>query len=331
MIGVPVNTTLLLLAATAATASPMRDATRAVIKLYGAGGYARVEAYQTAVLIEGHPYALTAETTLLDSDTLVAVTGDGLRREATVARIDRRLGIAWLDLGPGSDQLPRLAANQSQSEALLGETVGVISNAFGVAAGGERPTVQAGIVMASSTADALQLETVSGASPLPGRTPLLLLDVVCSNPGAAGGAVVDREGRLIALVGAERRSAATGGWLNYAIPIDIVLNGGSPQASPDEPLPSSSIVRDPFGIILAPPITEKMPPYITHLRAGSVALAAGLMPDDLIVAIDGGSVSTRRDALRALSRAVAAENVVRIEVLRGDELLSLRLPGEPGQ
>ena len=49
---------------------------------------------------------------------------------------------------------------------------------------------------------------------------MLYLDTVTNNPGAAGGALLDRKGKLLGIIGKEFRNNQTDTWVNYAMPLN---------------------------------------------------------------------------------------------------------------
>ena len=52
-------------------------------------------------------------------------------------------------------------------------------------------------------------------------------DMIMNNPGAAGGALIDRKGNLLGVIGREIKNSLSDTWMNYAIPVtarvDITL------------------------------------------------------------------------------------------------------------
>ena len=99
--------------------------------------------------------------------------------------------------------------------AEVGSRVLAFSNLFGVATGDEPASVQHGIVAIKTRLDARR-----GAFETPYHGPVYVLDAMTNNPGAAGGALINQNGELLAILGKELRSSQNNIWLNYAIPID---------------------------------------------------------------------------------------------------------------
>src|SRR5690606_3588669 len=151
-----------------------------------------------------------------------------------------------------------------------------------------------------------QLSARRGAFESTYQGPVLVLDAITNNPGAAGGALTDAQGRLIGILGKELRSSLNNTWLNYAIPIpelsssiEAILAGRMLGRRDDEMTsrPEHSISLNDLGIILIPNVLPKTPPFIDQVRADSPAAREGLQPDDLILFVDDRLVSSSR-ALR---------------------------------
>ena len=88
------------------------------------------------------------------------------------------------------------------------------SNLFGIATGDEPVSMLHGVVSAVAPLDARR-----GAFATNFRGDVYVVDAAANNPGAAGGALTDSQGRLLGMLGKELRSSLTGTWLNYALPV----------------------------------------------------------------------------------------------------------------
>lgn len=309
-----------------------------IVKIYGQGGFRSLEGYQTGIIVDAKGHVATTNSLALNAGEVTVVFHNGLRSSANVVGADSLRDTALLKL----EQLPELMhfdLNGSQNgTSTFGETAFVVSNLFNIAAGNEPLSIQ---------------ETyLAGEVPLAPREPwaqvldgqtVLLLDSVTSNPGAQGGAVVDRQGRLLGLVGRELRSRLTGAWQNYAIPtaslqksIDRILSGtadqqGSPgtQASADRRI--NTLQR--WGFALVPSIVPRTPPYIDLVRSESAADKAGLQADDLVLMVNGyvtaSTTQVRRQLLRTtdiVSGETSNESTILLTVQRDTSIVELTLP-----
>ncbi len=320
-----------------AEASLETIATR-VVKLYGAGGVRGIEGYQTGLLVSNKDsdsagqLVLTVDGVLLESGEAIVVFSNGDRYTGQVVGSDSLTGIAvlriateetlrgfdWGDTASATDTVPA-----------PGERVHVLSNAFNIAVGGEPVSLQRGVVAA-----VVPLPAARRGPPLLAVAPVLLVDCVTSNPGTAGGAVVDLEGRLLGMVGKELKNSETGTWINYALPTPLLREALAraiiPQSQPAqrsrEATFSSSLPRlNSYGIHLIPSISVRTPAYVEQVGVGSVAAAAGLRCDDLIVLVEGRSVATTVDAQREILFFLGQEGTARLTVLRGEELIRIEL------
>ena len=183
-----------------------------MVKIYGAGGLGGLESCQSGVLISDTGHILTVFSHVLDTDYISATLFDGRRFEAKLLGADPRLDVAVLKIDAKSlphFDLRRAAAVEEGARVLA------MSNLFGVATGNEPVSVQHGTVSVVTRLDARR-----GIFETPYHGPVYVLDVVCNNPGAAGGALVTRRGELAAMLGKELRNSLNNTWLNYAVPID---------------------------------------------------------------------------------------------------------------
>jgi len=49
-----------------------------------------------------------------------------------------------------------------------------------------------------------------------------VVDAITNNPGAAGGAILTYNGKLLGMIGKQVRNAKTNTWVNYSLPIDVL-------------------------------------------------------------------------------------------------------------
>jgi serine protease Do len=152
-----------------------------------------------------------------------------------------------------------------------------------------------------------------------------------NNPGAAGGALTDRRGRLAGLLGKELRNAESNIWLNYAIPmgelmgsIDDILAGKTMPRTFDEEAqkPAEPWEIAMLGVRLVPDVLPKTPPFIDALRPDSPAARAGLQPDDLILFIGPTVVSSCTAVADELS-LIDRIDPLRLTVQRGQDLIEV--------
>jgi serine protease Do len=298
-----------------------RNAQSKIAKIYGAGGLRGMEAYQSGILISPDGHVLTVWSYVLDAGEVTVVLDDGRRATAELAGADPLTEIAVLKFDVGDDPVPHFSVADAAT-ADAGSHVLALSNLFGIATGNEPVSVVHG--------------TVSAVAPLAARRgsfstrfqgEVYVVDAATNNPGAAGGALVDVQGRLLGMLGKEVRSELTNTWLNFALPVGAYqtvvedILAGRYLAAPLDDLtrPDEPLSLDQLGIVTVSDVVTRTPPFIDRVVFESVADRAGLRADDLIVMVDGHVVNSCRELTDYVARYEQDAEVV-LTVLRGDEL-----------
>lgn len=306
---------------------------KAVVKLFGAG-VGNLDSYGSGVLVSAEGHVLTVWNHLINTGYLSVVTYDGRKRTAKVTGTNKEYDIAVLklDSNPG-DQFPFVDLSET-SAADVGDTVLTFSNMFHVATGNEPVSVVHGIVAAR-----VPLRAGQGRWDFPLRKPVLIIDAVTNNSGAAGGLVTLTDGTPAGLTGREIRHRESNTWVNYAVPLQLLrdvvetLKSGQPlepsTAANDKPLPPLTdrqlTVR--FGMTLSPNVLERTPAYVDFVVRGSAAESCGLQRGDLIVLVDD-SVITSVSALQQSLATRRTGQPVSLTVSREELLhvLNMRVP-----
>ena len=306
----------------------IRTAQTKVVKIYGAGGLRQLEAYQSGILISPEGHVLTALSYVLDTDDLAVMLHNGRKYQAEFLGSDPITDLALLKLPVEEEKLPffNLKSNTAHQRAPPGQRILALSNLYSIATGDEQVSVLQGVVTAIAP-----LKARRGAYQANYRGDIYVLDAYANNPGAAGGALVDWQGRLLGILGKELRSEVTGTWLNYALPTDSLvstvddLRAGRFTRTPAELPPSvESHTTEALGISLIPNVLPRTPPYIDTVRRGSPAEKAGLRPDDLVVFVADQPVDSHRAVLDHLDQLEQAEPVT-LSVLRDGDLQEFTL------
>lgn len=295
-----------------------------IVKIVGSGGFQGLEPYQSGFLISSDGLILTTWSYVLDSDVVTATLNDGQKFDAKLLGYDPRLEIAVLRIEAAGLEFLNL------DEAIPAQTstrVLAFSNLYGVAAGNEPASVQHGIVAGKTTLSARR-----GAFDSMYQGNVYILDAVTNNPGATGGAVTDRKGRLLGVIGKELRDKQTGNWINYSIPISEIIDSvneiraGKLIVTTDEAgrKPSEPMTLELLGIVLVPEVVGRTPPYVDRVLPDSVAAEAGLQPDDLLIDVRGRMTPAIADVLTAFS-FVDRDSTMQVTVQRGQRFLTLEL------
>jgi S1-C subfamily serine protease len=303
-----------------------RAAQSKVVKIYGSGGLRGLEAYQSGMLISAEGHVLTVWSYVLDADEVTVVLDDGRRFTARHVGADPLTEIAVLKYDPEDEPLPYFDLAQSAS-AKAGTRVLALSNLFGIATGNEPVSVLHGIVSAVAP-----LEARRGAFATNYHGDVYIVDAAANNPGAAGGALVDAQGRLLGMLGKELRSSTTGAWLNYALPVeafaptvaDILAGRFRPTKLAVVDRPEVPLTPAMLGIVLVPDVVTRTPPYVDRVLAASSAARAGMRVDDLIVMIDTQVATSCREVVDLFGRH-EHDAKVRVSVLRGQSLVEFTL------
>ncbi len=318
-----------------------------VVKLFGAGGFRGVNSYGSGVLVTADGHILTVANQLLDTSEIVVHLSDGRRMKAAVVATEPDLDMALLHIRvagkkpgePNGLALPFFDIPEAvkRPPAAPGDWVLASANSFEIAMRDEPVTVQRGVVAAvAKLAGRRGVFDVS----FPGE--VLIVDAITNNPGAAGGALTDRSGNLLGLVGRELKNSLTETWVNYAVPVravadvrdgdkvrkvsvtDFVAQG---VAGAYKVARRAAVTAGPagyHGITFVPNVLTRTPPYVEEVAPGSPADKAGVRANDLISFVDGEPVPSIRAFLDQVAKARPG-TVLRLEVRRGDGLQTVEL------
>jgi serine protease Do len=328
--GLPLSVAAFALVATPALAADslagvIQQVEPKIVKIYGAGGFRGLEAYQSGFLISPEGHIVTAWSYVLDTEYVGVTLDDGRRFDAKLLGADPRLEVAVLKIDAAD--LPHFDLADSP-DLPIGGRVLAFSNLFGVATGNEPASVQHGVVAVKAP-----LEARRGTFDTPYHGIAYILDAMTNNPGAQGGALTDRQGRLAGMLGKELRNAQTNTWLNYAIPlgellptIDAIRAGKFVPASANEATakPKHTLSAALLGLVMVPDVLDRTPPFIERVQPDSPAAQAGLWPDDLIVFVNNRLVQSCQ-ALAADLEHIDRADKTKITVLRDQQLLEFEL------
>ncbi len=276
----------------------MEEVQLKMVKIYGAGGFRGLEAYQSGFAITADGWIATAWSPVLDTDPIIVHLGDGRRFEGSLKGADPHLDLALVKID--AQDLPHFDLDKA-AEAKPGARVLAFSNLYNVATGDEPVSVQRGLIAART-----RLEARRGAFKTSYRGDVYVLDAVTNNPGAAGGALVNYQGELLGMLGKELKNSHNNTWLNYSVPVEVfrkkaqqlVADGGGlitevPEG--DQPKAAANpLTLELLGIVMVPNVLERTPPFVDDVRPGSPAATAGLMPDDLVIFINDTRVTNPR-------------------------------------
>jgi serine protease Do len=288
------------------------------VKVYG-GAIGRTPGYATGMIVSGSGEILTANGVFLAGQNLRVGLPDGSTHAATVVRRSQELQLALLKIDVPT---PQYFALPEKPPAELGDWVLAVSNAFKVADGEEPLSVNIGVLSLRIPLDARR-----GVQDFPYEGEVLLYDAITSNPGAAGGAVVNAEGALVGMIGREIVARSTNTRLNYAVPVDLlgpfVRGDQTPPLAATSPGKSAG-AKPELGIRLFALGGRRGPAFIDRVLPGSPAAKAGLKSDDLVISVGGQAVRDAGDYQRLAGELAVGKEVI-LEIKRKNELLSVRI------
>ena len=292
-----------------------------VVKLYG-GGFGREHGYGSGALVSPDGLIVTTLSVLIESPALRVVLPDGRRYPAKIVKRDQRRQLALLKIEVEGTAYFNLDYDGRISP---GDWVVAASNVFKVADGPEPVSVSIGVLAGRADLAARRRAQDYGYT-----GEVLITDVIVAAPGAAGGVLLDVEGRFVGLIGKPVISKRTNTWINYALPraavaafIDETQNADLSEDSAASD-PATASARPDLGLLLFDVGGRGRPAYVERVRKDSPAHNAGVRPNDLVISLAGDPIETcaqyyqKRDDLRV-------GDIVEIVVKRGDEVLTFEL------
>jgi serine protease Do len=283
------------------------------VKIHGAG-IALEHGYAAGTIVSADGLILTADGLIINTSNLRVTLPDGRIVGAKVVRRSEPLQSALLKVDVST---PSFFEMPDKSPVTKGDWVLAINNSFKVADGAEPLSVNMGIVSLVADVDAKRK-----VQDVPYDGDAILIDAITSNPGAPGGAVVTADGTLAGIVGRIMESKATNTRLNYAVPIErlrpfvlgqeMIVGPGTPKGKPF------------VGIRLFTLGGRKTPAYIDRIAPGSPAADAGLLKDDLVLAINGKAVRDCED-YQELEAALAPGAPATFTIKRKSQITQVKL------
>jgi S1-C subfamily serine protease len=296
--------------------SLVAEANPKMVKVFGAGA-GRVDGFATGIIVSDDGKILTTQGVFLDGRQVRVVTSDGVSHVASILKRNRVSQLALLKIERGT---PDYFALSDEPVGQKGDFVVAMSNAFKVADHEEPLSATAGVISLRSTIEAWQTKR-----DLAYAGELVLIDAITSNPGAAGGAVVNGDGKLVGMIGKLINSSETNTRLNYAVPSSTLLKfvkgdlEEKAQKASAKPAGNADL-----GIVLFKLGGRTDPAYIDRVRRGTPARKAGLKPDDMVVSLGGETIKTVKDYENAI-KLLRPDEEVFIIVKRGRELLRIAI------
>ena len=258
----------------------------------------------SGVIFDSAGRVLTNEHVVRDGRSLNVVLPDGRTLPAAIEGADPGVDLAVLRVPGAGRTLP--VAELNSAALKVGQLVVAVGNPFGL-----NWTVTAGVVSA--------LGRRLPVSPGVELTDLIQTDVPI-NPGNSGGPLVDAQGRVVAIATAIMPYARG---LGFAVPVSTALaalarfrearshDGHRLGVSGMTYLLDARIARE-------HKLSQASGVLLLEVLAGSPAARASLRVQDIIVSIDGASVTAATDISKRLDGA--GSGGIEIAFLRGSRL-----------
>jgi serine protease DegS len=263
-------------------------------------------------------YVVTVPEAVANARSIVVRFHDGREIRANPVGVDRRVGVAVLEVRGAVPEPPELG---EPGDVEVGSLIVTVGNPFG---------------LAGSPA----LGMVSGLRSMQGLTPessFPLIQISAPvNPGDYGGAVADARGRIVGMIVSTFRASAGGSDpgpvdIHFALPVrkaievaERIVASGGPARGPAHPwlgvrvevigggAPRGGSDASPGGL------------RVIEVVRGGPADRAGILRHDILRGFDGAEVASIETLWRALLRSKIGQEV-RIELLRDGKPVELEL------
>ena len=262
-------------------------------------------AYGSAFFISKDGYLVTNHHVIENASRISITLNDRRELDATLVGSDERTDVAVLKVNGAN--FPELKIG-NVNQLKVGEPVLAIGSPFGF-----DYSASAGIVSAKS-------RNMSGET----SVPFIQTDAAL-NPGNSGGPLFNQHGEVVGVN--SRIFSGTGGYmgLSFSIPIDVAMDVVQQLKS------NGKVTRSYLGVMLqdidrnlaeAYKLPKPEGSLINQVTPKSPAEKAGLKSGDVILKINGSSISRTSDLLNVLNR-VAPSQTVQLEVLRDDKVRTI--------
>ena len=276
------------------------------VKVEKRGNWGKKDVIGTGVIVDGRGYLITNSHVVNGSERIVVVFHDNTELTATLFAEDVNHDLAILQVKP-TKKLVALPFGPS-SDLMVGETVVAVGHPYGYT-----NTVSPGIV------SQLHREV---AMPSGATLKELIQTNACINPGNSGGPLMNINGELIGINVALREGAQG---------IAFALNADMVQQVLAEHLSAAKVAKLKHGLVCKEKVVaeegdNRQQVMIEQVAEKTPAAAAGLKRGDVLVKVDGRSVTNRFDVERALWDHKAGEKIDAVVIRQGNEMqLSLTL------
>ncbi len=266
----------------------------------------------SGVIVSGDGTIVTNHHVIDGASEIRVVLHDNREFDADLVGSDERTDLAVLKLRGVDKELPAIPFGDSDAVE-VGDLVLAIGNPFGVG-----QTVTSGIVSALARAGVTGQDYQS-----------FIQTDAAINPGNSGGALVDIDGKLIGVNSAIFTKSGGSNGIGFAVPanmVKVVMRGlisgdlrrpwlGAAGQGVTGDLAASLELDRPHGVL------------INEVRKGSPADRGGLLPGDVVVAVNGLPVDNPNE-LKFRIATLELDSVAELSVLRRGAEVTLEMPLE---
>jgi serine protease DegQ len=257
-------------------------------------------------------YVLTNHHVIADGQDITVLLSDGRKLPADLVGTDQATDIALLKVP--SENLTAIEIRDS-AELRVGDYVVAIGNPFGLG-----QTVTSGIVSALGRSGLI----------VEGYEDFIQTDASI-NPGNSGGALITLDGRLVGINTAILSPAGGNVGIGFAVPSNIA------KAVMTQLVEHGRVERGQLGItaqdltpdlVAALALEDSTGVLVANVTPGSPAEHAGLIPGDVVTAIDGQHIRGSTDLRNRVGLAPVG-TAVTLSILRDGTALELKATIEP--
>lgn len=254
----------------------------------------------SGVIMTNSGYILTCQHVIDNANTILVGFQDGRRVEAQIVGYDPVTDLAVLSVSADNlHVIPQL----SELDTRVGDVVLAIGNPYNLG-----QTITQGIVSRNSQNE------------LANYFDYIQTDAVL-NEGNSGGALVDSNGVLIGInnsnfktLDSQRRVKEVDG-VSFAVPYELA------KKVMDEIIATGKVTRGVLGFVGSEnPLGEGI--LVTALAKNGPAEAAGLLINDIVLAVDGVAANDLRKTLEAISDTLPGK-ALELQINRNNSLLNI--------
>src|SRR5437660_1322112 len=179
------------------------EVNKKLAKVFGAGGFKGLPSYGTGILVSAKGHILTINNHIVSTQDIRVHLYDGRLYRAKLVSREPELDVAMLRIEDDIDFLPHVdfSAAAGNPMAEPGDFALAFSNCFQIATRDEPMTMQRGVIAALT-----ELRGRIGIFDAPFGGEVYFIDTVTNNPGSAGGALTNRKGDLLGIIGREYKN-----------------------------------------------------------------------------------------------------------------------------